>query len=165
MWTSLPRVLCKLHSKASYPTTHLLQLAFRCVHASVSVFVCLCLRLFVCVSVYDCLSVSCLRLFVCVYVCDCNCFCLLLFFSWCLCFDSTVPTWSFCMLAFPRRTSALSSAKSHPTTRLQVLTAMFSRPMQLAEYFCTGFYEDEDEYHHYALNVPLYTHFTSPIRR
>jgi len=24
---------------------------------------------------------------------------------------------------------------------------------------------DEADYHHYALNVPLYTHFTSPIRR
>lgn len=24
---------------------------------------------------------------------------------------------------------------------------------------------DEKLYHHYALNVPLYTHFTSPIRR
>ena len=42
---------------------------------------------------------------------------------------------------------------------------MFSRPMQLAEYFCAGFIDDSDEYHHYALNVPLYTHFTSPIRR
>ena len=31
-------------------------------------------------------------------------------------------------------------------------------------YFCTGMYEQHD-YHHYALNVPLYTHFTSPIRR
>ena len=25
--------------------------------------------------------------------------------------------------------------------------------------------DDEEAYRHYALNVPLYTHFTSPIRR
>ncbi|CAG2220240.1 unnamed protein product [Mytilus edulis] len=34
-----------------------------------------------------------------------------------------------------------------------------------AKYFCTGCIDDEDLYRHYALNVPLYTHFTSPIRR
>merc|ERR1712179_91333 len=48
--------------------------------------------------------------------------------------------------------------------------------MQRAKYFCSGYYmqlaendreDDEvfDYHHHYALNVPLYTHFTSPIRR
>ena len=36
--------------------------------------------------------------------------------------------------------------------------------MQRAKYFCTGTL-DIAKYHHYALNVPLYTHFTSPIRR
>ncbi|KAL8188211.1 UNVERIFIED_CONTAM: DIS3-like exonuclease 2 [Gekko kuhli] len=46
-----------------------------------------------------------------------------------------------------------------------VLTNMFSRPMQMAVYFCTGVLEDEALFRHYALNVPLYTHFTSPIRR
>ena len=35
----------------------------------------------------------------------------------------------------------------------------------MAKYFCTGCIEDEELYRHYALNVPLYTHFTSPIRR
>ncbi|KAM6443819.1 DIS3-like exonuclease 2 [Liasis olivaceus] len=49
--------------------------------------------------------------------------------------------------------------------RREVLTSMFSRPMQMAVYFCTGMLEDETLFHHYALNVPLYTHFTSPIRR
>ena len=43
-------------------------------------------------------------------------------------------------------------------------TSLLSKPMELARYFCTGLYETQD-YHHYALNVPLYTHFTSPIRR
>lgn len=38
------------------------------------------------------------------------------------------------------------------------------KPMQRAKYFCTGFL-DISKYMHYALNVPMYTHFTSPIRR
>ncbi|XP_061163620.1 DIS3-like exonuclease 2 [Saccostrea echinata] len=49
--------------------------------------------------------------------------------------------------------------------RMQVLVSMCSKPMQNAVYFCTGCLEDEELYRHYALNVPLYTHFTSPIRR
>ncbi|XP_078063832.1 DIS3-like exonuclease 2 isoform X2 [Mustelus asterias] len=49
--------------------------------------------------------------------------------------------------------------------RKEVLTHMCSRPMQMAQYFCTGTHNDEALFHHYALNVPLYTHFTSPIRR
>nr|XP_013797273.1 PREDICTED: DIS3-like exonuclease 2 [Apteryx mantelli mantelli] len=49
--------------------------------------------------------------------------------------------------------------------RKEVLTNMFSRPMQMALYFCTGVLEDETLFRHYALNVPFYTHFTSPIRR
>lgn len=35
----------------------------------------------------------------------------------------------------------------------------------MALYFCTGGLKDETLFHHYALNVPFYTHFTSPIRR
>jgi protein SSD1 len=38
------------------------------------------------------------------------------------------------------------------------------KPMQRAKYFCTGAL-DINKWGHYALNVPLYTHFTSPIRR
>ncbi|KAI7906919.1 uncharacterized protein BX663DRAFT_426539 [Cokeromyces recurvatus] len=45
-----------------------------------------------------------------------------------------------------------------------VLRLIAIKPMQRAKYFCTGAY-DISEYRHYALNVPLYTHFTSPIRR
>lgn len=36
--------------------------------------------------------------------------------------------------------------------------------MQLAVYFSAGA-QSKVTPHHYALNVPLYTHFTSPIRR
>lgn len=35
----------------------------------------------------------------------------------------------------------------------------------MALYFCTGVVKEEQNFKHYALNVPLYTHFTSPIRR
>lgn len=45
-----------------------------------------------------------------------------------------------------------------------VLTVLAIKPMQRAKYFCTGAL-DASMFRHYALNVPLYTHFTSPIRR
>ncbi|KAG5286010.1 hypothetical protein AALO_G00009990 [Alosa alosa] len=53
----------------------------------------------------------------------------------------------------------------YTSARKEVLTNMCSRPMQMAVYFCTGVLKDETLFRHYALNVPLYTHFTSPIRR
>lgn len=53
----------------------------------------------------------------------------------------------------------------YAAARKEVLTNLCSRPMQMALYFCTGALKDEALYRHYALNVPLYTHFTSPIRR
>ncbi|XP_008574070.1 PREDICTED: DIS3-like exonuclease 2 isoform X3 [Galeopterus variegatus] len=49
--------------------------------------------------------------------------------------------------------------------RKEVLTNMCSRSMQMALYFCSGVLQDQVQFQHYALNVPLYTHFTSPIRR
>ncbi|KAI6063047.1 DIS3-like exonuclease 2 isoform X1 [Aix galericulata] len=56
-------------------------------------------------------------------------------------------------------------ADKYSEARKEVLTNMFSRPMQMALYFCTGVLKDETLFRHYALNVPFYTHFTSPIRR
>ncbi|XP_039622249.1 DIS3-like exonuclease 2 [Polypterus senegalus] len=53
----------------------------------------------------------------------------------------------------------------YSSARKEVLTAMCSRPMQMALYFCAGAQPDKSCFRHYALNVPLYTHFTSPIRR
>uniref|UniRef100_A0AAX7TLQ7 DIS3-like exonuclease 2 n=1 Tax=Astatotilapia calliptera TaxID=8154 RepID=A0AAX7TLQ7_ASTCA len=53
----------------------------------------------------------------------------------------------------------------YTSARKEVLTHMCSRPMQMALYFCTGVVKEEQNFKHYALNVPLYTHFTSPIRR
>ncbi|XP_067950237.1 DIS3-like exonuclease 2 [Watersipora subatra] len=49
--------------------------------------------------------------------------------------------------------------------KFQVLMQLCTKPMQRAKYFCTGCVEDEALYRHYALSVPFYTHFTSPIRR
>ena len=46
----------------------------------------------------------------------------------------------------------------------QVLEILAAKPMQRAKYFCAGT-PNVAKFHHYALNIPLYTHFTSPIRR
>jgi len=50
-----------------------------------------------------------------------------------------------------------------PTAR-RLLELLSFKATQRAKYFCGGML-DIAKYHHYALNVPLYTHFTSPIRR
>jgi protein SSD1 len=47
---------------------------------------------------------------------------------------------------------------------LSVLRLLSYKATHRAKYFCAGML-DIAKYSHYALNVPLYTHFTSPIRR
>ncbi|KDQ64555.1 hypothetical protein JAAARDRAFT_43562 [Jaapia argillacea MUCL 33604] len=50
-----------------------------------------------------------------------------------------------------------------PTAR-RVLEMLIYKATHRAKYYCAGML-DIAKYHHYALNLPLYTHFTSPIRR
>ncbi|KAH7914175.1 SSD1 protein [Hygrophoropsis aurantiaca] len=54
-------------------------------------------------------------------------------------------------------------AISNPTAR-KLLELLSFKATQRAKYFCAGML-DIAKYGHYALNLPLYTHFTSPIRR
>ncbi|CAI9114600.1 OLC1v1015357C1 [Oldenlandia corymbosa var. corymbosa] len=47
-----------------------------------------------------------------------------------------------------------------------IVMSYATKAMQLASYFCPGDFKDgTDDWRHYGLGIPLYTHFTSPLRR
>ncbi|CAI5732332.1 unnamed protein product [Peronospora destructor] len=50
-------------------------------------------------------------------------------------------------------------------TTFVVVQALIIKPMKPAEYMVAGNGVSPDSWRHYALNIPYYTHFTSPIRR
>ena len=49
--------------------------------------------------------------------------------------------------------------------RMMVIYNLCSKAMNRATYKCSSTVNAEEELRHYALNMPFYTHFTSPIRR
>nr|XP_003702899.2 PREDICTED: DNA topoisomerase 3-alpha isoform X3 [Megachile rotundata] len=49
--------------------------------------------------------------------------------------------------------------------RMMVINNLCSKAMARATYKCSSTVKSEEDLKHYALNVSLYTHFTSPIRR
>ena len=55
------------------------------------------------------------------------------------------------------------NAINDPTAR-RIMEILLQKATQRAKYFCAGML-DIAKYGHYALSVPVYTHFTSPIRR
>ena len=55
------------------------------------------------------------------------------------------------------------NAVTDPVAR-RILEILLQKATSRAKYFCAGML-DIAKYAHYGLNVPVYTHFTSPLRR
>jgi exoribonuclease R len=66
--------------------------------------------------------------------------------------------------AFTLQRSLRAVAELRDDVALQAITALLMRPLPRAEYFAVAD-EPSVAWRHYALAIPYYTHFTSPIRR
>uniref|UniRef100_A0A7S4ML99 RNB domain-containing protein n=1 Tax=Odontella aurita TaxID=265563 RepID=A0A7S4ML99_9STRA len=53
----------------------------------------------------------------------------------------------------------------HDALVMQCITELLMVPMKPATYIAAGEVDSQLEWRHFALNIPYYTHFTSPIRR
>ncbi|KAH8315854.1 hypothetical protein KR067_011338, partial [Drosophila pandora] len=54
---------------------------------------------------------------------------------------------------------------SDPVAMSACLSQLLMKPMARATYFCSEGKSEPSDLWHYALSIPIYTHFTSPIRR
>ncbi|XP_061399465.1 DIS3-like exonuclease 2 [Musca vetustissima] len=59
----------------------------------------------------------------------------------------------------------LSQTSEDPTAIEACLNTFLTKPMARARYYCSEGKSAEADFWHYALSIPIYTHFTSPIRR
>ncbi|XP_049291295.1 DIS3-like exonuclease 2 [Anopheles funestus] len=57
------------------------------------------------------------------------------------------------------------ASSENPDATRSVLSVLLAKPMIRAQYYCSSFATTPEHFMHYALAIPMYTHFTSPIRR
>ncbi|XP_034482903.1 DIS3-like exonuclease 2 [Drosophila innubila] len=59
----------------------------------------------------------------------------------------------------------LCKEAADPVAMCACLSQLLMKPMARANYFCSEGKTEPSDLWHYALSIPIYTHFTSPIRR